>query len=337
MWFNVNRANDRFTRDFYSLVYTTENDIGIVMEIHRKIIESRPRIIYNDRQFVSDIYRDPVTMQVKVAYLLNDGKIIERLYKYITPAAAAAMLMLDETDAVKNSITETFDMLATTSTPSVVYITNALFGSDHTLSPPDSAELFAALAKDVQTLPPSAKYFPKGETIAIISFPRISPDGGYELIELGINRRFLTTFMPGVNAAREQFLSVSTNVMRLFITEEYVHTLDYLNEMGILPDGHAGTSSIQSMYIERYTLNSHLYPTQSLYFRSFISERYDPWFSITVDASEYENILALARTHYFIAEGGYLVKILTRGGNGAPQWVTLFLPESDAPDFVRMY
>jgi hypothetical protein len=266
---------------------------------------------------------------------LDGGKIVERQFNYITPAAAVAMLALNDTEMVRNSITQTFEMLQTTHTPSMVTITDSLFNNEHTLDSSCISQLFTALAKDVEALPLEVKYFPQGETHAVISFPRIKPDGEYEQVTLGMNFMTATTATVGVNLTREHLFSVSTNVMRLFITDEYVNTLAFLNERGILQSESLDTNIIQSVYVERYALNSMLYPAQALYFRSYVSGQYDTSLGFAADASEYANLLSLARTHYYIAEGGYLVRVLSRSDNGMAQWVTLFLPEADAPDFIK--
>ena len=93
---------------------------------------------------------------------------------------------------------------------------------------------------------------------------------------------------------------------------------------------------IRDMYVERYQINPKFY-SKSLYFRAYHSiynPRGDEAFDIPVE--EHENVLRYARTHYYMNEGGYLVRlrIIDKYNELNGLWITLFLPEADAPEYI---
>jgi hypothetical protein len=267
---------------------------------------------------------------------------------------------MDETEAVRNRVRESFIEIAAASPP--VHVTDGLFLNPHILDTEETGALFAALAKDAESLTAEALYFPGEKAHAILSFQRVMPDGSYAPVNFvqevwGQVVAGAVAMMPEAN--REDLLhhanvslsesrgdffhhanalfSNSTGVMRIFVTGEYIHTLAFLREKGLLGNDRDGSppDAIQGIHIQRYDVNSFRYPTQPLFFRA-----YTTWFdndlpSWEVARGEWDEILRLARTHHAVVEGGYTVKVLTADESGNKQWTMLFLPEGDAPGYVK--
>jgi hypothetical protein len=89
------------------------------------------------------------------------------------------------------------------------------------------------------------------------------------------------------------------------------------------------------MRVQRDYLNPD-YDTKSLYFRSYrlltpiVSPNHKE-----VPAERYAEILSAARTHYYMNGGGYLLHVERPDGKDGIERVTLFIPEADAPGFLK--
>ncbi|MDR2751262.1 MAG: hypothetical protein LBC41_11430, partial [Clostridiales bacterium] len=164
-----------------------------------------------------------------------------------------------------------------------------------------------------------SKYFPDKLCRAIISFPRISPDGGVETLIPGREQT------PAHNQSNLNLSSKSTSVMRLYITDDCVRTIEVLRSIGML-DSDPSVENIECMYVNMNSANG-------LYFRSYGSEieseghlENPPYLDMPPDF--YESVLGDLRSSYYAAKGGYIVKIKMRGNDF---WTTLFIPEDEAP------
>jgi hypothetical protein len=166
------------------------------------------------------------------------------------------------------------------------------------------------------------------------------------IVQLGGD--FLTnsmTITSGDNAYTYEFLrqafllGPSTNALKFYITEGYTETLAFLRGKGYdFSGGAADITGITKIYAEKYRLNLD-YGTQALYFRAH--KLIDPSDSANfkeIPLERLTELMAVARTHYYVPGGGYLLYIERPGAEGSVERVTLFIPEADAPgDLNEMF
>ncbi|MDR1640305.1 MAG: hypothetical protein LBT59_11465, partial [Clostridiales bacterium] len=153
-------------RDFSDLEYSSKSDLRTVLDIHKILIDEKPRLLGNSS--------DALTDQIHVTYRLANGGKVERQYKLIMPDASLELLRLDSTEAVKQRISETFATLLDAEL-SPFLVTDSLFQNELEPSHADAKRLLSAFLEDSSERTIESKYFPDKLCRAIISFPRISP------------------------------------------------------------------------------------------------------------------------------------------------------------------
>lgn len=322
-------------RDFEDLIYTSEdseNDIQTILELHKKIINAGPEIFARRNQIVEDVKKDWLSLQIYVSYKLKNGRYVDRVYKTVPAQIAKDLLVLDEAKAVKERIGGTLDITKEEIENLPVKVTNSLFGNEITLNETERLELFNAIKMDIESLTLNEKYFPGKQALAVVYFFREDSKPVFEGYSItGSDNNLTVTYNN-----EPDYYGASTETVRYYITDGYENTLAYLKEKGIYGAINAETlalGNITGMFTERYLLN-YTNETQALYFRSYQSAGYPKLENaLEINTSEYGSILELTRNNYYVAEGGYLIRVLIN--DGTEKCVTLFLPESDAPDYVK--
>jgi hypothetical protein len=347
---------DAFLRAFESTQYKTREDIEKVLRLHKALIDAGGDLFGN---------KGWIKQQIHIHYHLENGKVFDRFYKSVPPELAVEMLQtLDGTDFVNESAANATKLAAEAlrlaetgnfnKADAVITVADALMTVTGTVTGADGLALLTALQNDIGRLTHEEKYFPQAQAKAVISFPRykysedavlrLTPFSNYDMFTNFNNISVVgdggsVTYSVGMNLFAEQALSPlmlgpSTDVQRFYITEGYAETLAFLKEKGYALT-EPGSSGIAEMSVERYNLNPS-FETQSLYFRSY--QLVNPENSVNfkdVPKERYGELLSAARTHYFINEGGYLLHMDKPGEKGENLRVTLFLPEADAPEFVK--
>ncbi|MDR0273316.1 MAG: hypothetical protein LBI27_08380 [Clostridiales bacterium] len=322
---------DSIVRDNRDLIFISEEDIRLVHGLHGSIINADEELI---------------RLRVRIRYHLNDGRIIERMYKHIPAATALQMLMLDETDAVRENIASATSLAREVSESEFYefFLTDSLFGSRTEIPVEHRLQLLEALQSDIENLSIEQKYFPSESARVILHIPRLIEIDGiigkpqYEHFWDSVSRTIV---------ARENGIRPQTPIpahgtgppfepsercmhqLQFFITSDYVNTIEFLQDAGyaslfdIIPTLEA--QNIISMEAQLFSLLS-THRTTELFFRS--SVLHDGRTALqTVNILENERLAVLnrARTHYYGISGGYrlLVDVLYEENLTR---VALFLP-----------
>jgi len=340
-----NRDSDAiYARGFNDLIYTSQDDIRAVLDIHNKLIKAGPDLSVNRKQTVDNPDRDRLAIWTHIRYDLNDGRVIERLYKTIPASAARDMLALDETDLIKERVAGSFDLLAEAEDLQPIWVTDSLFKNLREIDPELNKALFEAVKKDYSNLSLQDKYY-DGRALAVISLPgleldyegniTVRPYNYFTVSEWG-SGTVVTMNMSSAGDLRslpedylyDALLGPSTAAARIFVTERYEHTLALLKEYGYLP-GLPVAEDVMAMYTERYIINPASFETRPPYFRSYTSDAYTPRSgSVEIDPGDYQDILDNARSCYYTAGGGRLVKVQYLNEDGKWGGATLFLPDA---------
>jgi hypothetical protein len=278
----------------------------------KTLIDEKPRLLGNSS--------DALTDQIHVTYRLANGGKVERQYKLIMPDASLELLRLDSTEAVKQRISETFATLLDAEL-SPFLVTDSLFQNELEPSHADAKRLLSAFLEDSSERTIESKYFPDKLCRAIISFPRISPDGGVETLKT--EPRTIVEASIKDNPSNLNLASKSTSVMRLYITDDCVRTLEVLRSIGML-DSDPSVENIESMDINVYSV-------KGFYFRSY-GDEIEPEGLLDMSPSDFKSLLNVSRSSYYAAKGGYIVKVGMRGNDF---WTTLFIPEDVAPGYLK--
>jgi len=334
-----------YARDFYDLVYTSQDDIRAVLDIHTKLIKAGPDLSLTKKQTVDDPDKDRLAIWTHVRYTLKDGRIIDRLYKTIPASVAQDMLNLDESGLIKGRVADSLDIMAEFEDLKPIWLTDSLFMNLREIDSSLNKPLFEAVKKDYLSLSLQDKYY-DGRALAVLALPGLELDDAGNTVVRSYNYSFINEF-GGVTISlnqtggnnyidlREDLLKISllgpsTTATRIYITEKYEHTLAFLKEHGYIAENPdlPSAGDVLEMYTERYIINPAAFETRPPYFRSYISYEYTPrGDSAKVDAKDYQALLDKARSSYYTAGGGQLLKVLSEDTDGKRVWITLFLPE----------
>lgn len=174
--------------------------------------------------------------------------------------------------------------------------------------------LLEAIAKDVEGQTFEDRYYPDKEANCILMF---TETGTYDI---------------------ENFAFHLNNAF-VYVTDEYVNTMEWLNQNRKIPQE---KQEIESITLQRFNpyenINGLSYP-MSMYFMSYNSADLDSFliqkdfqkkYTVTgkTEISQLEKGL---RNTYFMNDGGYMAAVKMAGSEG---YSYQFIPESDVPDFV---
>jgi hypothetical protein len=361
-----------FLRDYYNVRFESEADIKKIQSLHQSMIDAGNNLSAHPDWIKIQIHfryglKNGETVDRFYKYMPREmaPEFLQTLEgtDYIRESAARAT----ELAAEAIQLSEIMDPQTDTEEPfAAITAADALMRGAMQFTGSDGLELLSALQKDINALPFAEKYYPPGAAKAVLAVPRYwyDPEGQLSPPVLGFGETFAnfsdrvffvqpddgnTSYQMTVNSAVQLMniepsvnlpflLGPSTNAQKFYITESYAHTLAFLREKGFdFTGGAADMSDITNVYAEKYSLNPQD-ETQALYFRAY--KLMDPKNSVSVKEIPSERLaelMALARTHYYIFDGGYLLHIERNAeeGKGNKERVTLFIPEADAPDYIK--
>lgn len=294
-----------------SVYYHQLEEIEKVQEIHRDFAAYGRRRA-NPQTFVDHPTEYTVNTVVMISYVLKNGKTLSRFYPAVSAKALTDMLQLDDTPTIMEKIEESLTN-SSYFTEGDIFLTDIYYQDDVPFDPDEQtrSELLAALREDILNQSVEERYFPKGPAAGIITFV----DNAHGSFYMG-----------------EKYDIFEWNVSKIFVTDEFTHTIAFLKETGLW-EHFTFTGNIEYLTFEPYTINLEekdiYYSERSHYFRSFqsgsprILAAPDP----ISDPARVQELLPKLRSHYFAVEGGYTVGVHVEGQ--APVYV--FLPVSDAP------
>jgi hypothetical protein len=342
---------DNFTRHFTELRFETEEDIQAVLNLHREIIDAGLRST-PPRQWIDSPETDWVGLLVRVRYYLKDGGVTDRLYYDIPVRIALKLPELDNTAAIQSRITAVTALASQAVGAFPVTVTDNLFSQSHEIAPSNQLALLTALQTDINRLPLGEKYFPDRAARVVVRLPRLieldgvigQPEytalrnmGEQILMETGIreNKAFPAPFSgpPFEPSVR------TMHWLDFYITDSYTETLAFLEEqgMGRLFDKMSGLD-MENIFIEARCFKMFPLRSAELYFTGGPIHGNDTrsrlWLIRGIPEGDYPRIMARARTHYYGAAGGYRLYV-TWAEYGEIKQARLFLPEADAPPFIK--
>jgi ABC-2 type transport system permease protein len=304
-------STDTYAYTVYNVDYSTPEDIERVLALHNSLIEYGKRLP-NQEATVESPDEYTINSPIKIEYTLTNGRTFVRFYESTSVSNLIRLLEMDETETVKNIIDYRFE----DKNPSrlftylPVFLTNPYFGGEFMFEPDEKnrAELLQALRSDLARQTVKQRYFPDKPALGVIIFAHEEDRrtswgfGKYEIHPHSSNPRF-------------------------YITEDFTQTLAFLEAHNLL-QYFAPTGEMQHLTVWRYIINPPRDQVKYHYFRSYQSGYSGR--QIT-DPAQQAEILRLARTHYFAAEGGYVIGVSLK--DKRPTY--LFLPEKDAPPYIK--
>ena len=359
-------------RQHNDLVFETQEDIQIVLDLHRQIIDAGVRRTPRNqrRQHIEDPdIVDPdsdfIRLWVRVRYYLHDGSIVERLYNDITVTVALNMLKLDNTDAIQSKIARATDLQQQVAAQGYlpIRITDSTFGNQRYVNDVNQLELLRALQEDINNLTLEEKYFPERAAVAIVHVPRlVEIDGviGQPIYVFSgmfeMQHRITVVNQSGVvneNISIYQPYSPFVpsercmHVLQFFITDGYVNTIYFLESRGYLYNSTSynriSYKNVVSMIAQRHLLMSPV-STIELYFRAvnLSHHLHNDWVGVVIDPIPIPNelhgdLLEVARTNYYTAMGGYRLYVDFADYNNEIRRVMLFIPEVDMLRVTRRW
>ncbi len=311
--------------------YSRSSSVDIVRSLHSQLIETAHA--QRETDYV-DFQSTVVPYDVVLRYTLSDGSELVRYYSQATIGELSALLSLDNDEDAHEleSAVLTGDVSALSDaqredlsgSPSYnAYAAGSLYAADGVLNrimalsitDEERAELLAAMASDLATLPASERYMPSSQTRAILMF----------------------TLSPELDVASFGY-SFSNAIS--YITDEWEHTMAWLNEHGVID---ALGAELDARVIEQLTLQlddpyasiNKVTSPVSRYFMAYRSETAG-LFWITQDYGALKTIDDQTKIAEIVPNlragcymtGGYLVQAKLRG---IEAYVYLYLPSELAP------
>ncbi|MCR3922084.1 MAG: hypothetical protein NUK65_06135 [Firmicutes bacterium] len=308
--------------DWYSFAtdikYADTADIPKVLAVHQSIIKYGNQPVTQTNRVESPLHHT-IDREICIKYKLKDGGELVRYYPTTTVHNLIQVLRLDDTNTIRNKINASLEYEHNASfVIGDIYLTDIFYASDFKYQPDKDtrSRLLEALRVDIAQETSEQRYFPKQAALGVIVF--CGP--------LGARTR------------EDRYGIFDLSSTKFFITEDYTETIAFLKEENLFQH-FAIRDELTAMEVGRYLLHPQfqLRDAKHHYFRSFTlndSRRFnvEANSAMTIsDPAEQEEILSRIRTNYFAAEGGYVVRVHFNGK--VPTY--LFLPEKDAPDFVK--
>lgn len=311
--------------DYYLLTTVTLSDpdsLALLTSLHEDLIaQGTPALCVDTGDFEST----GVPYDVSVTYTLKSGGTVSRYYSRSTLRMLEELLALDDTAEVRSGMGET---IRGTNTDNVytsqayasgdIYFSDPLYSSVRLAQLTDTqrAALLDAIAEDVSAQSTRERYFPSKAALGVILF---------------------TT---GGETAADTFAYDLSNAL-VYVTSDFTHTLALLDSWGG-GDWFSSGAEVESVTLQAFTPYARvggLSSPISLYFMAYASETQNDFIvsqdfgtkPVITDASQLSRLLPLLRSDYFMSGGGYLACVKLRDSD---RCVYLFLPASDAPDFV---
>lgn len=324
---NVNGTSNG--RNFYlssSYKFNSLKDLKKITELHSKIIaEGKGSYTVNNTTFSATT----VPYDIIIKYTLKNGTTLNRYYDRTTLYTMSQLLTLDNTDKVKNSISDTIIGKSNDNQTywapdafknGVIYISDSWYTNPLKIVMNDIKRktLIEALQKDITKQTIDDRYFPSKSPLGMIMFT-LSTDENSN-VSFGYNMQ---------NSV-------------IYLTDSFTNTISFLKENNLY--GYlTPTKNIESITIQRYDpyigINKNIQP-QSQYFMGYssadshqyiITKDFGKDFVID-DTDRINKLLPILRNDYFMSDGGYLVSCKIKDSN---QYIYKFLPKKDTPLYIK--
>ncbi len=200
-----------------------------------------------------------------------------------------------------------------------VYIANRCLTGIYELTLGDDKrrELLKAIGTDISGMTIEERYFPEGETIAVLMFSQTGDDDS-------------STFAYHLNNAF------------VYLTSGYENTIAWLEENALM-DYVENDYEIESISLQRMDpyigINEPDYP-MGMYFMAYRADSGDEFMIqkdfgnryVITDREEIAEIFSGLKNGYYMSEGGFLAAVKLAG---IDEYVYMFLPEALVPSFIR--
>ncbi len=294
-------------------------DIAAAIEVHRALTQvgllNRTMKVDGGRAYGA---------ATQITYTMANGSTVTRAYQALTPDLIRAMMALDNTAAVKKAyrdylLSDEDEQPGLDTAPyraGNVYLCAPFFSAIEGLQLVERRrkDLLNCIANDLAAQTPEDRYLPAKPETCILAFTA----QGSTLEDAGYEGGFV------------------------YVTEQFTETLAYLRENGWM-DAIQNTAEIEYVSLLDYSKISHSYDYNALHsFPMFYSgfgaqqdiEGYkerDGLKLFLTDKAQQQEVLSRSRSLFLASEGGYVVFIKYKGGDGV---ISTFLPAKDAPDYV---
>jgi ABC-2 type transport system permease protein len=320
---------------YYSATYTFDNtdDIESVVDVHEQLAATGHAALARDRK---DFGSSVVPYDVKICYTMKDGSQVIRYFDRATYDELYNLAGLDDSDTSRElaraCVSSDVSTLSADQAQALnyssahqaytngsIYLSDPYYASSVKLTCTSEArtQLLAALAEDASDQSVEDRYHPQGAARGILMFTQ-----------------------SGESDAQSFAYSLSNNV--IYLTDEYTHTLAWIQANGLSGYVTANPSVIESLTFQRYDpyagMNAVKSPS-SVLFKGYrmandshyiVMQDFGTKYS-TKDADELSQIVPLLRNTYFMNTGGYLVCAKLGGVN---EYSYFFLPDSDVPEWL---
>ncbi len=321
---------------YYSATYSLDDATSIhtVTDVHGQLVRTGKATWKRDAK---DFGNTVVPYDVKISYTMKDGSQAVRYFDCATYDELYALTGLDDSSTVKEleraSVSSdisnvTSDQASALNYSSAhqaylngtVYLSDPYYASSVKLSCTAEArtQLLAALAEDAANQTREDRYHPSGVARGVLMFTQA-----------------------GDTDAQSFSYSLSNNV--IYLTDQYTHTLKWMEDNGVAKYlSSADSSVIESLTFQRYDpysgMNAVKSP-ESVLFKGYrmsnnshyiVTQDFGTKYS-TNDASELAQIVPHLRNTYFMNTGGYLVCAKLGGVNS---YAYFFLPDTDVPEWL---
>lgn len=303
-------------RGFYftaQYTLTSSAEISAAQSIHEEILQARAQTIGKD---TADFTRSVVPYDICFSYTKTDGSTAVFYYDTVQLSALAELLTLEDTDSVSTARAGMLSGETTDSRTALVcqtgeiYLTDRLYAGAFQLQPDDTqrAELLDCLAADLKELTVQQRYFPQTTVQGILLFTQ---DADYDLAHFGYR----------------------LNNAVFVLTEDYTHTLDFLEQQGALALLEE-TPTVETLVLQPFdpfTKVKAFDTPMSFDFLSYTDTGVDSFlvareYGKNIVITNPERIAAILpnlKNNWFMGGGGFLAAVKV---NGSEQFVYLFLP-----------
>lgn len=291
---------------------TTPKDIKLAVGLHKELIEEgRPQLRGNG---VINLDRSSVIpIGVEVTYILKDGSTVSRAYDRTTMGVAADMLSLDSTDAVHKQMIESISGKYSQFGQSSIYLVDRYYSGFKKLSIENRPALLEAIQKDILSLSIQQRYYPTSQPLGVLLFTnQTEAEPNLENIDYLTNKVLLTPDYVNTLA----FLKANKVEMPSADIEPDITSIDFVHYSAM------GQYCVPSKYFIGILTNFVPLSDDKLNHEKYTVD----------DQSKISELLPKLQNARFTLGGGYIAVYKPKGKD---QYVTMFLPSADAPDYIK--
>lgn len=292
---------------------TAQKDIQLAVGLHKELIEAgRPQLRGDG---VTKLDRSSaIPVGVEVTYTLKDGSTMSRAYDRTTMGTITDMLSLDNTDAVHQQMIDQITGSYSPFKKDNIYLTDRYYSKFIKISIENRPALLAAIKKDRLALSIEQRYYPSEQPLGVLFFS----DQTAEQPDFGNNLDDITN--------------------KVLLTPDYVNTLAFLKANKVEMPSADIEPDITSIDFVHYSAMGQYY-VPSKYFIGILTnfvplsdEKLNHEKYTVDDQSKINELLPKLQNARFTLGGGYIAVYKLKGKE---QYVTMFLPSADAPDYIK--